>query len=155
MTMQSGSTSGIPDERNGNGARGAGTGPTTNPSTMPGDVSGGLSARSHGGARSWTRSDETDRSEFAAFLDDLSELARGNSGQSSELRHELERRVSQARERMSVALDQGMEMSVRARDRMARGIDYSRDAVSERPLSYLGMAMVGGLLIGMLIARRD
>jgi ElaB/YqjD/DUF883 family membrane-anchored ribosome-binding protein len=46
-------------------------------------------------------------------------------------------------------------MTVRARVQMARGIDHSRDAVSERPLSYLGLAMIGGLLIGMLISRRD
>jgi ElaB/YqjD/DUF883 family membrane-anchored ribosome-binding protein len=164
MTMQSGTTPGTPTDRNGNGSIGAGTGlsassgtpgtgPTTNPATMP-DTSG-MSGRGTGTERGWTRADESHRSEFGAFLDDLSELARGGGGQGSDLRNELERRVSQARERMSTALDQGREMTVRARDQMARGIDYSRDAVSERPLSYLGMAMIGGLLIGMLISRRD
>jgi ElaB/YqjD/DUF883 family membrane-anchored ribosome-binding protein len=143
MTMQSGYTPGTPTDRNGNGAIGAGTGPTTH-LDPPGD-------------RGRTRTGQSHRSEFGAFLDDLSELARGGgaSGHGVDLRDELERRVAQAREKMSTALDQGREMTVRARVQMARGIDHSRDAVSERPLSYLGLAMIGGLLIGMLISRRD
>ena len=161
MNQQSGSTpgmSGVPPERGGNGpiaaglgaspggAAGVGAGPT-GPGTLPEHAS------SPSGERSWTRSDESNRSEFGAFLDDLSELTRG-SGQ-ADLRGEIERRVSQARHRMSSAFDQGREMTVRARDQMNRGNEHSREAVSERPLSYLAMAMVGGLVIGLLMSRRD
>ena len=122
------------DERSGNGPLGASGDPST-------------------GSPTWTRPDETNRSEFGAFLDDLSELAR-RGGHSTELRGELERRVSQARERMGAAFDQGMEMSARARDRMNRGIEVSRDAVAERPLSSLAIAAVGGLILGLLLSRR-
>jgi ElaB/YqjD/DUF883 family membrane-anchored ribosome-binding protein len=103
--------------------------------------------------RDWTRSDETNRSEFGAFLDDLSDLARGG-GHSGELREELERRVEMAREQLSSALDQGMEMSVRARDSMQHGIEYTRGMVSERPLAYIAIAAGVGMLIGMLISHR-
>jgi ElaB/YqjD/DUF883 family membrane-anchored ribosome-binding protein len=46
-------------------------------------------------------------------------------------------------------------MSHRARDQMQRGIDYSRDTVSGRPLSSLMVAAVGGLIVGLLLSRRD
>nr|HMS80183.1 hypothetical protein [Burkholderiaceae bacterium] len=92
--------------------------------------------------------------EFGAFLDDLSELARGG-GHGTDLRGELERRVAQARTRMNAALDQGMEMSARARDQMHRGIEVSRDAVVERPLSSVAIAAIGGLIVGLLLSRRD
>jgi ElaB/YqjD/DUF883 family membrane-anchored ribosome-binding protein len=103
--------------------------------------------------RSWTRSDETNRSEFGAFLDDLSDLA-SSGGQSPELREELERRVHMAREQLRSALDQGMEMSARARESMHEGIDYTRGVVSERPLVYVAAAAGVGLLLGMLISSR-
>ena len=167
--QSSGST--FPD-RNGNGSMGApgALGGTTSGVSEPhpaasgasGMASGGPSgagtfpdpASQAGGRADWTRADERSRSEFGAFLDDLSELARGG-GHGADLRGELERRVSQARTRMSAALDQGMEMSARARDQMNRGLEVSRDAVSERPLSYLAMAAVGGLIVGLLLSRRD
>jgi ElaB/YqjD/DUF883 family membrane-anchored ribosome-binding protein len=100
------------------------------------------------------RSDDTNRSEFGAFLDDLSELARGEHPP-GELHREIERRVSHARGRMSDAIDQGRELSVRARDRMHRGVEYSRDAVTERPLSSVTIAAIGGLIAGLLLSRRQ
>jgi ElaB/YqjD/DUF883 family membrane-anchored ribosome-binding protein len=115
--------------------------------------SGPASSASDAQHRSWTRSDETNRSEFGAFLDDLSDLA-NSSGQSAELREELERRVHMAREQLRSALDQGMEMSARARESMHEGIDYTRGMVSERPLVYVAAAAGMGLLLGMLIAGR-
>ncbi|RPH45454.1 MAG: DUF883 domain-containing protein [Burkholderiales bacterium] len=124
-TMNPGIPSGSQSERNGNGSIGVG-GPT--------------------------RTDSGGGSEFGAFLDDLSELARGTGH--GDLRGELERRVSQARGRMTEALDQGVEMSHRAREQMRRGIDYSRDTVTERPLSALTVAAVGGLIVGLLLSRR-
>ena len=93
------------------------------------------------------------RTDGGAFLDDLSELARGGHGP-GELRSEIERRVSHARERMTDALHHGREMTVRARDQMHRGIEYSRDTVTERPLSSVTIAAVGGLLLGLLLSRR-
>jgi ElaB/YqjD/DUF883 family membrane-anchored ribosome-binding protein len=103
--------------------------------------------------RTWTQSDDTNRSEFGAFLDDLSDLA-SSGGQSPELREELERRVHMAREQLRSALDQGMEMSARARESMHEGIDYTRGVVSERPLIYVAAAAGVGLLLGMLISSR-
>ena len=56
---------------------------------------------------------------------------------------------------MNAALDQGLEMSARARDQMHRGIEVSRDAVVERPLSSVAIAAIGGLIVGLLLSRRD
>lgn len=171
MTMQSGTPSGYPSpERGGNGSAGisaSGTSASGPSSPSPGTASGPTTSSAYGetdpgrmhgaspgGTHRWTRSDDSNRSEFGAFLDDLSELARGG-GHGADLRGEIERRISQARSRTGAALDQGREMTVRARDQMNRGVAHSREAVSERPLSYLTMAMVGGLLIGLLLSRRD
>jgi ElaB/YqjD/DUF883 family membrane-anchored ribosome-binding protein len=145
-----GTTSNVPEsDLAAAGASGMGTGGPGGAGTFPDP-----SAPGGAGQASWTRSDETHRSEFGAFLDDLSELARGG-GHGTDLRGEIERRVSQARSRMSAALDQGAEMSARAREQMHRGLEVSRDAVAERPLSYLAMAAVGGLIVGLLLSRRD
>lgn len=95
---------------------------------------------------------DANRSEFGDFLDDLSELARGGQG---DLRHEIEHRVAQARTRMAAALDQGRELSTRARAQMVRGLDQSRGAVVEHPLSSIALAAAGGLLVGLLLSRRD
>jgi ElaB/YqjD/DUF883 family membrane-anchored ribosome-binding protein len=160
-SVNPGTPSGTPFEHGGNGSLGAGgptshgiggTGPSvgaTGPGTFPDPAT-------HPGGRAWTRSHTSQRSEFGAFLDDLSELARGTGGGvQAELRGEIERRVSQAREQMTQALDQGVEMSHRAREQMRRGIGFSRDTVSERPLASLMVAAVGGLIVGLLMSRRD
>jgi ElaB/YqjD/DUF883 family membrane-anchored ribosome-binding protein len=127
-----------PDAGNGSASAG-GSGSTTGGDAMPN--------------RTWTQSDETNRSEFGAFLDDLSDLA-NSGGHSAELREELERRVHMAREQLRSALDQGMEMSARARESMHEGIDYTRGVVSERPLVYVAAAAGVGLLLGMLLSSR-
>jgi ElaB/YqjD/DUF883 family membrane-anchored ribosome-binding protein len=127
------------------------------PDTGNGSLGGGETGAGSAGEdlhhRTWTQSDETNRSEFGAFLDDLSDLA-NRSGHSAELREELERRVRMAREQLQSALDQGIEMSTRARDSMHQGIDYTRGVVSERPLVYVAAAAGVGLLLGMLISSR-
>ena len=141
MTPQ---TSGHPaSDRPGNGSAGTSGAGTfhdpASPSARPG----------------WTRSDETRRSDFGAFLDDLSELARGG-GHGTDLRGEIERRVSQARRRTSAALEQGAELSARAREQVHHGLEVSRDAVAGRPLSSLAIAAIGGLIVGLLLmSRRD
>lgn len=142
----SGTPYGSPSEHGGNGSLGAGS---TGSGILPDPMT-------RLGGRGWTRSSTSPRSEFGAFLDDLSELARGAAGGApAELRAEIERRVSQARDSMSQALEQGAEISHRARDQMQRGIDYSRETVSGRPLSSLMVAAVGGLIVGLLLSRRD
>ena len=103
----SGAPSGHPSEHGGNGSLGAGP---TGPGTFPGPMM-------RLGSRRWSRSDASRHSEFGAFLDDLSDLARDAGGSAqAELRGEIERRVSQARDRMSQALDEGVAISHRARD---------------------------------------
>ncbi|HYF57999.1 MAG TPA: hypothetical protein VEA81_03485 [Burkholderiaceae bacterium] len=157
-----------PGERDGNGSIGApghgaapgigsgshaereeaiGTGGPTGPGTM-------IDLPPRGATRDWGHSPTHERqgSEFGAFLDDLSELARD---QPDDLRGELERRVSAARDRFGGAFDSSLEMSARARERVLRGLDHSRDAVVERPLSALAVAAIGGLLIGLLMSRRS
>lgn len=142
MTIPSGRNALLEQEHPGGGSGASG-----------GSTSGASAPAEMGSHRNWTRSDETNRSEFGAFLDDLSDLARGG-GQSAELREELERRVELAREQLQSALDQGMQMSMRARDSMQHGIEYTRGMVSERPLAYVAIAAGVGILIGMLIAHR-
>jgi ElaB/YqjD/DUF883 family membrane-anchored ribosome-binding protein len=104
------------------------------------------------GAGPSARRGSTSRTEFGAFLDDLTELARGTAPPN--MRRELEQRVSQARERIDEMLDPGAELSTQARERMQRGLDASRNAVTERPLSCLAIAAVGGLVLGLLLNRR-
>jgi ElaB/YqjD/DUF883 family membrane-anchored ribosome-binding protein len=129
--LNHGNASGTPDARGGN---------STDPLT---------SQRGRGALHG----DAGGHSEFGDFLDDLSELARGAGGH-GDLRGEIERRVSQARGRMDDALEQGVEMGHRARRQMRRGIDYSRDTVTERPLSAMTAAAIGGLIVGLLLTRR-
>lgn len=142
-------------ERGGNGSLGSSP---TDPLATAGPVGYRDPAPTTGDphARDATRGrghrDDTHRSEFGDFLDDLSELARGGQG---DLRHEIEHRVAQARTRMSAALDQGRELSTRARAQMVRGLDQSRGAVVEHPLSSIALAAAGGLLVGLLLSRRD
>ncbi len=97
--------------------------------------------------------DGAKHSEFLAFLDDLSELARGGHVQ-GDLRSEIEHRVSAARDRMSDTLDHGRKLTARARTQVHRSIESSRDAVTERPLSSITVAAAAGLLIGLLLSRR-
>jgi ElaB/YqjD/DUF883 family membrane-anchored ribosome-binding protein len=130
-----------------------------------GNASGAADARGGNGTdplttqrgRGALHADADGRSEFGDFLDDLSELARGAGGH-GDLRGEIERRVSQARGRMDDALEEGVEMGHRARREMRRqmhrGLDYSRDTVTERPLSAMTAAAIGGLIVGLLLTRR-
>jgi ElaB/YqjD/DUF883 family membrane-anchored ribosome-binding protein len=158
--------SSFPDERDGDGsmgapgALGAAYGAAHAPGPVAPEVAGGPRGtgaspdRPGDGGATRTRSEETRRSEFGAFLDDPSTLAR-RGDHTVDLRDEIERRVSRARARMNEALDQGAALSARAREQMSRGVEVSRDAVADRPLSFLAMAALGGLVLGLLLARRD
>lgn len=95
------------------------------------------------------------QSEFSTFLDDLSELIRGPSGtQPSELRSELERRVGTAREHMSHAMEQAQHAGAMLNDRVQRGMTDARHMVEEKPMQAVTIAAIGGLVLGMLLARK-
>ncbi|MEI7447443.1 MAG: hypothetical protein WCK28_21325 [Burkholderiales bacterium] len=153
-SVNPGMSSGSSSDRGGNGSLGT----TPSASASSGGTDGGTAFPAAGTGAGLARPGPrtgvgTERSEFGAFLDDLSELARGDGH--VDLRGEIERRVSQARGRMNAALDQGMAMTVRAREQMQRGLDVSREAVVDRPLSSIALAAVGGLIVGLLLSRRD
>lgn len=111
------------------------------------------------------------QSEFGAFLDDLSQLLRSqgsspsagssvsggqgsSAGTGSDLRSELERRVAQARDKMSGALGSAQDAGAAVTDRMRRGLDQSSDLLAERPLQAVTIAAAVGLLVGLLLADR-
>ena len=105
------------------------------------------------------------QSEFSAFLEDLSQLVRSQnasatSGSStttssgSDLRGEIEKRVAQAREKMSGALGSAQNAGAAVSDRMRRGLDQSTDVLAERPLQTITIAAAAGLLVGLLLADR-
>lgn len=93
-------------------------------------------------------------SEFSDFLDDLSGLIDSAAG--GDVRAEIEKRIRSARSNLQSAYDDisdaGSALHQRARERVERGIDYSRDRVSDYPLSSVGIAAVGGLIVGLLLA---
>lgn len=89
--------------------------------------------------------------ELRSLIDDLVALARVSQG---DLRADLQRRVSEARERLGSTLDQGRELSLRAREQVQKGVDASREAISHRPLSSIVMSAAVGMVLGMLLSRR-
>lgn len=105
------------------------------------------------------------QSEFSAFLDDLSQLVRSQSSDTSpgastgsstgpDLRSEIEKRVSQARDKMSGVLGSAQDAGAVVTDRMRRGLDQSSDMLAERPLQAITIAAAVGLLVGLLLADR-
>lgn len=102
-------------------------------------------------------------SELGNFLDDLSNLIRSNTG--TDVKAEIERRIDQARDGMRDAAAQargvahsisesGHEAADRARHQVERGLDRSRETVSDYPLSAVAVAATGGLIVGLLLAAR-
>ena len=89
--------------------------------------------------------------ELRSLLDDLVSLARVSQG---DLRADLQRRVNDARERLGSTLEQGRELSLRAREQVQKGVDASREAISHRPLSSIAMSVAVGMVLGMLLSRR-
>ncbi|MFT3802144.1 MAG: hypothetical protein QM766_13085 [Burkholderiaceae bacterium] len=94
--------------------------------------------------------------EFNDFLDDVATLLESSSG--TDIRGEIEKRVKAARvglrDAVSDLTEQSSELAERAREGVERGLDFSRDRVSEHPLSSVGVAAVGGLIVGLLLANR-
>jgi len=63
-------------------------------------------------------------------------------------------KVTEARERLAVALEHGKEMVGRARDKALEGAKAADEAVREHPYHAIGIALGVGALIGYLIGRR-
>jgi ElaB/YqjD/DUF883 family membrane-anchored ribosome-binding protein len=103
-------------------------------------------------SRQTLRAIEATRNELYNLLDDLSTLAVSGQG---DLRSELERRVSQAREQLNASIMDGRDVASRAREQIVRRVEASREVLSHRPLSAVTMAVVGGMVIGLLLGRRS
>jgi ElaB/YqjD/DUF883 family membrane-anchored ribosome-binding protein len=103
-------------------------------------------------SRQTLRAIEAARNELYSLLDDLSTLAVSGQG---DLRSELERRVSQAREQLNASIMDGRDVASRAREQIVRRVEASREVLSHRPLSAVTMAVVGGMVIGLLLGRRS
>ena len=63
-------------------------------------------------------------------------------------------KVSEARKRLSVALDRGREMYGRARERAIEGAKVADEAVHEHPYQAIAIGVGVGALLGYLITRR-
>ena len=63
-------------------------------------------------------------------------------------------KVSEARKRLSVALDRGREMYGRARERAIEGAKVADEAVHEHPYQAIAIGVGVGALLGFLITRR-
>lgn len=92
------------------------------------------------------------RAEYAAFLDDLAEIARTSAP--GDVRRELEASVARARRRVVDLVDSGIDLAVDARERAQRGLLVSRETIADRPLASVAIAALAGLLVGLLLNRR-
>lgn len=94
--------------------------------------------------------------EFKDFLDDVSALLETSGA--SDIRDEIEKRIRTAKSGLRDAVDglagSSSELADRAREGVERSLDYSRDRVTEHPLSSVGVAAVGGLIVGLLLSIR-
>lgn len=89
--------------------------------------------------------------ELRALFDDLTDLVRAAP---SDIRADLERRMTQARERLNLTLEQGREVRLRTLEQVQRSVEASREAVVHRPLSSVLMSTGVGVLIGFLLSAR-
>jgi ElaB/YqjD/DUF883 family membrane-anchored ribosome-binding protein len=103
-------------------------------------------------ARNEPSSSEGLKREFRSTLDDAEELVRITADQSSEqaaaARRKIRQSLSQARQELQRVQMQATESARRA----AYGVD---DYVHMNPWKTLGFAALLGVVVGMLIARRD
>jgi ElaB/YqjD/DUF883 family membrane-anchored ribosome-binding protein len=63
-------------------------------------------------------------------------------------------KVSEARERLAVALENGREIYGRARDKAVEGAKVADQALHKHPYEAIGIALGVGTLLGYLLARR-
>jgi ElaB/YqjD/DUF883 family membrane-anchored ribosome-binding protein len=63
-------------------------------------------------------------------------------------------KVSEARKRLSAALDRGREMYGRAREQAIEGAKVADEAVHEHPYQAIAIGVGVGALLGYLITRR-
>ena len=123
-------------------------------SAFPGEQEGGGSTGGPGssgsasGGATRTRPDETDRSGFGAFLDDLSDPTRRDD-RVADLRDGFERRVSRARARMSEAFDHGAARLRRARRRTPRST-VSRLPTQGAPMKKTRFPITRGALVAIV-----
>ena len=64
-------------------------------------------------------------------------------------------KISAARERLSVALASGKQTAARLQQKVIEGARYADDTVRSHPYQSIGIGFGVGILIGMLISRRD
>jgi ElaB/YqjD/DUF883 family membrane-anchored ribosome-binding protein len=64
-------------------------------------------------------------------------------------------KVSEARKRLSAALERAKEFAGTVRDKAVAGAKATDEAVREHPYQAIGIAVGVGVLIGYLIGRRD
>ena len=63
-------------------------------------------------------------------------------------------KVTEARQRLAAALENGKEIFGRARDKAVEGAKAADEAVRENPYQALGIALGLGALLGYLLGRR-
>jgi len=85
-------------------------------------------------------------------VSDLAEDARALMAATADVAGE---KVTEARKRLSAALDRAKEFAGTVRDKAVAGARATDEAVREHPYQAIGIAMGVGVLIGYLIGRRD
>ena len=89
-----------------------------------------------------------------AVRDDLGTLAEDARALLSATADVAGDKVSEARKRLTAALESGKEMYGRVRDQAVEGAKATDKAVHEHPYKAMGIALGVGALVGYLVARR-
>src|SRR5437868_1555562 len=88
-----------------------------------------------------------------AIQDDLGTLAEDARALLSATADVAGDKVSEARKRLTAALENGKEMYGRAREQAIEGAKATDKAVHEHPYKAMGIALGVGALVGFLVAR--
>lgn len=98
------------------------------------------------------------KTELSLLLDDVNSLIRNESVINPELKSQLEDKFQQARTLISdfsfQTRDVGRRVVDQTHQRMNDGLDASRAAVAESPLTALAVAAGVGMMVGMLVSNR-
>lgn len=89
-----------------------------------------------------------------AIRDDLGNLAEDARALMSATADVAGERVSQARERLAAALENGKEIYGRVREKAVEGARVADKTVREHPYQAIGIAVGVGVIAGFLIARQ-